>query len=114
MEKLKLLTWSIGFEVPFFKESDQESVETLASKLTASYKNWAEVLSSDIKFFKRSTGNMLLVFSIVILVNNDLVELDTFKDEWKSIQGSVRNALLEFISTNYKDYKDIKEVGYEH
>jgi len=109
MERFTLRSWSVGFEVPFFNENTQKGMDDLPAKLAKQYKSWSDTLHSEMKFFQLPTQNMLILFTIVIRVDVDLINSDTFKSEWVEVTEGLTKVISDFLKKNKLEYRILKE-----
>jgi hypothetical protein len=109
MDRFTLKSWSVGFEVPFFNENTQDGMDKLSGKLAKQYKNWSDTLKTEFVFFQLPTQNMLILYTLVIRVDVDLINSDTFKEEWNEVTEGITKVIGEFLEHNKLEYRILKE-----
>lgn len=109
MDRFILKSWSIGLEVPFFDMNDQTGVSELGSSISDKYRNWFDTLQSNITVLKLPNTNQLILYSIIVRIDLDLVNMDTFESEWGEMRVGIEETFVEFMKVRNQEYRIVKE-----
>lgn len=92
-----LKNWSIGMEIPFPTEGFSKGIEALQRSLVDSYCNWFDCLNVQLPYLEMPNGNMMLLFTITVMVDSDLVNSN---ESWDEMKISIEASLKKFLEDN--------------
>lgn len=107
MDRFTLKSWAVGFEVPFFDVDNNVGYEELISELSSKYRNWFDVLKTELSIVELPNTNSVILYTFVIRVDSDLVNSDTFESEWSQVQSEVTDVLRGWIEKQKLEYQII-------
>lgn len=90
--KFKLMSWSIGAEVPFYDKNSTEGLTKFSQMISYKYKCWFETLISELNIVKMPSTNTMLLYTIVIRADNDLIDPTQFEADWEDLKEGVKEA----------------------
>lgn len=99
-EKFNLATWSIGYEVPFFDIQAATGVEALSQGISSKYYNWFDCLALDFRLVKLPSENYMILFTIVVRIDNELVNIESWKSDWESMKTGISEVIKDFLNSN--------------
>lgn len=105
MERFYLKTFSIGFEVPFLDTEDPQGQVELANDVSERYLNWFDCLKVSLETLELPNTNQLVLFTIVVRVDTDLVNPETLESDWNKMQNDLQSAVEKFLQGRNLTYK---------
>jgi hypothetical protein len=108
MEKFSLKTYCIGFIVPFFDTSDQTGFVELAQQITKRYYEWFDVLKVELERKDNPDQNPILLFTLVVRVDNSLVRPEQLEQDWSKMIVGIKEDMDEFLKLRKLCYEIIE------
>lgn len=102
---MKIKSHIVGFEVPFFDQIKEESQIKLSQEISSKYLNWFDVLSCDLEFIKLDTGNILLLFKLIVKIDPDYTNVDLRNENWDKMTEDINASIDEFLKENDLEYR---------
>lgn len=104
-QRYNLKMFSIGYEVPFLDLNNTDGKSDLVQSIVDTYKNWFDVLNAKLDILQLPNTNQLLLYYIIVRVDNDLINIDTFESDWTKMQDQVKQAIEKFLDSRNLIYK---------
>lgn len=104
-----LKTFAIGFEIPFYDSQDKTGVNELAASVANSYLSCVDSLESSMSTIDTSTGNTILLYTLVVRVDMDLANPDEFQADWNRMKSNIEQAFDTYLKQRNLEYRIIKQ-----
>lgn len=105
MSRFKLKTYTVGFIVPFFDESDPSHLDVLSSNISDKYCDWFDTLSVNLYIKTMPDQNKIILFDLVVRVDTLNVSKDKLELDWKHMQDGIKSDMDEFLKSRKLIYK---------
>lgn len=103
----------IGFELPYFDIDNREFSKELSDSIQERYLNCYDVLKNDLEFFELSNSNILIGFTLVVMVDNNSITKRELDLEWKKLYEDLSSYIDDFITkTSNSKVKLQRQINY--
>lgn len=106
--KFSLESMVVGFEIVFLDSEDETGVRELANSLQEAELDYFDVLKKDLEILELPNKNLMLLFTLVIRVDNDIIVKDELDLELKRLRQKTSDALSQFLRTRKVTFKEYK------
>ena len=109
--KHSIKTLVIGFECPKIILENKDWNNELNSNLIDPNLCSFTTLKNDLELIEIPNGNHLLLYTLVVLINNDTVVLKEVDEDWEKLKDSVSIVLTDYLTKqNVRFFKKLKEI----
>jgi mRNA-degrading endonuclease RelE of RelBE toxin-antitoxin system len=96
--KFSIKTISIGFECPIINLKSESWNEELLNDLIKPQFKFFDILKNDLNLLKLQNGNYLLLYTLVTLIDNDMIIYQHLNEEWKNLEKSISDSISDYLS----------------
>lgn len=97
--KYSLKSITAGFEIAFFDNDDETGLDELKESLQEAELGYFDVLKKDLEIFELPNKNLLLLFTLVIRIDNDVITKNDLEIELERLRQKTSDALSEFLKS---------------
>ena len=91
-------TLSVGFECPIVDFKNDDWNTELNNSLIKSDFNFFDILKNDLELLKIQNGNFLLLYTLVVIIDNDIITPQQVEDKWKDLEESTSTSIINYLS----------------
>jgi hypothetical protein len=97
--KHSLKTLTIGFECPVFDLlKDKNLNDELNSNLIDPKFSFFTILKNDLELLKISNNNYVILYTLVVLINNNTIAPQQADEEWNKLGDSILNSIRDYLT----------------
>jgi uncharacterized protein YbcC (UPF0753/DUF2309 family) len=93
-----LKTLSIGFECPIINFKNENWNEELNSDLIKPHFNFFDILKNDLELLEMPSGNFLLLYTLVVIIDNYMITSKQVDKEWEDLEESISTSIVNYLS----------------
>ena len=109
--KLLLKTLTIGFECPVIDLKNEDWNDELNSNLIDPRFSFFTILKNDLELLKIPNGNHLLLYTLIVLINDDTIISQEVDEDWKNLGDSILSSITDYLTKqNIQFFKKLKEI----
>jgi hypothetical protein len=107
--KYSLKSIAVGFEIAFFDNEDETGLSELKESLQEAELGYFDVLKKDLEILELPNKNLILLFTLVIRIDNDIITKSDLSIELEKLRQRTSDALSKFLKSRnliYVEYKN--------
>ena len=96
--KYAIKNLSIGFECPIFDLKNKNWNDEINTHLINNDFNFFDILKNDLELLEMKNGNYLLLYTLIVLIDNGLVTSRQVNKEWEKLEKSISTSITNYLS----------------